>query len=626
MRRIFVGILAAITSIHSATHEANAIDPLVEQALKIQPMQSGIDYETPASSQAENCTIKSEKSGRGNARVLYSPDGNVLRKFIDSNNDGTIDRWCYSKNGIEVYRDIDADFNGRADQYRWFGTAGTRWGIDDNEDGKIDSWKWISAEEVTLELIHALRSKNENQFKRLLISKREIESLELSESVESNLQDRLNSALVQFKELASTIDKQTEWVDFSAPYPGVVAANDQDVAKDLVVYENVIALVSSGDAHNQVNVGTLVKVGDSWRMIGLPNSETTSFFFTPENQNHITTTVAAGTQGNSKLQSLIQQLEALDSKLAQASSPAGISRLNRDRSNILRSLVNNTTGKDKELWILQLVDAVSTAAQSGHFDGGAKELKDLNRDIAKLTKNREVLAQTKYAYLTTDYTLQLQKPKADYAKIQEQWLKNLDDFVAEFKRTPQAADAMLQLAIAEEFAGNTNKALVWYKTISRDHADSDLAVKANGARRRLDSIGKSIPIKGKTLNGRSIDLSNFRGNYVVVHYWATWCEPCKEDMKTLRDLQAKFARKNFAVVGINLDNDRKDAIRYANANRIKWPQIYDAGGLESDAAKSMGIFTLPVMLVVDKNGTVMNRSVTAGEIEPLLKSRLKNRR
>ena len=48
------------------------------------------------------------------------------------------------QNGIEVYRDVDANFNEKADQYRWLATAGTRWGLDPNEDGVIDSWKMIS--------------------------------------------------------------------------------------------------------------------------------------------------------------------------------------------------------------------------------------------------------------------------------------------------------------------------------------------------------------------------------------------------------------------------------------------------------------------------------------------------
>ena len=68
-------------------------------------------------------------------------DGAVLRQFSDSNADNIVDTWSYYRGGLEVYRDIDANFNGKADQYRWFHTGGSRWGLDKNEDGKIDAWK-----------------------------------------------------------------------------------------------------------------------------------------------------------------------------------------------------------------------------------------------------------------------------------------------------------------------------------------------------------------------------------------------------------------------------------------------------------------------------------------------------
>ena len=67
------------------------------------------------------------------------------------------------------------DFNGKADQYRWLGTGGTRWGLDDDEDGKIDRWKQISAEEVSAEVIAAFANADPARFARLLISDSEIE-------------------------------------------------------------------------------------------------------------------------------------------------------------------------------------------------------------------------------------------------------------------------------------------------------------------------------------------------------------------------------------------------------------------------------------------------------------------
>ena len=50
--------------------------------------------------------------------------GKILREFVDTNGDNVVDRWSYFKDGVEVYRDIDENFNGKADQHRWLNTAG----------------------------------------------------------------------------------------------------------------------------------------------------------------------------------------------------------------------------------------------------------------------------------------------------------------------------------------------------------------------------------------------------------------------------------------------------------------------------------------------------------------------
>ena len=147
--------------------------------MKLTPVQKDVEYDIPAAADAAKCTIKAEKIGGQTGWVVRGPTGQILRQFVDTNGDNVVDRWSYFKDGVEVYRDIDENFNGKADQHRWFNTSGSRWGLDPNEDGKVNTWKIISPEEVTAEVVMALRDKDTARFNRLLITESEIKSLGL---------------------------------------------------------------------------------------------------------------------------------------------------------------------------------------------------------------------------------------------------------------------------------------------------------------------------------------------------------------------------------------------------------------------------------------------------------------
>jgi thiol-disulfide isomerase/thioredoxin len=182
---------------------------------------------------------------------------------------------------------------------------------------------------------------------------------------------------------------------------------------------------------------------------------------------------------------------------------------------------------------------------------------------------------------------------------------------------------MLQLAINAEFAGKTDEAVTYFTKIATDFPKSDLAPKAIGAKRRLDSVGKAIPLAGKTLDGRSFDLAAQKGKVVLIHYWASWADPCKPDMAIIKAMQAKYDKQGFLPVGVNVDNTAKEAVDFARQEKISWPQLFEQGGMDGPLSANLGIVTLPTMLLVGKDGRVINRSITAGELDTELKKLLK---
>ena len=146
---------------------------------------------------------------------------------------------------------------------------------------------------------------------------------------------------------------------------------------------------------------------------------------------------------------------------------------------------------------------------------------------------------------------------------------------------------MLQLGIAREFAGQEEDAKRWYGRIVKDFADSPAAKKAAGAITRLDSVGKTIDLSGKGVDGGEIDLAKYRGKVVLIQYWATWCGPCKADMPALKELLTKYD-SSFTVLGVSLDANAKDLNRPSGREPLALAADLRGGRAGQPAGESAG--------------------------------------
>ena len=614
-----LALTATLASI--ACGQKNAA-PTAEQALLLKPIQSSVEYAKPSRDESKRCTIKPERDGKETSWVVRDPSGQVIRRFADTNGDNVVDMWCYYLNGLEVYRDLDSNFDNKADQYRWLHTGGTRWGIDRNQDGKIDSWKQISAEEVAEEAVLALQQQDKARFARLLISESEIKGLGMGSDLAKQVTGLRKNAMGSFTKIASSqksVNSKSRFVDFGAAKPGVVPAGSGGSTKDVLVYENASALIDNGGTPEQVLLGSIFRVGDGWRLVDAPTigdsrPELSSVFSIPGRA----TLGSGGAEPTDQMQKWMEQLEQLDKK-----SPRGdkeFASLTNERATLLAKLADATSGEESRQWYSQLADLLNAAAQSNGYAAAVKQLAQLESAPGVKRLGKEMVGMMRYRRISAEYGLALRNPKADYPKVQATWIKNLEAFVKAFPTGPEAADAMLQLGMSEEFSGETDKAKAWYGQLRKEFPRTTPGRKAAGALWRLDSVGKVFPLSGNAIGGGKIDLtkSPYRGRTVVVQYWATWCEPCKDDMKQLAKLQQKYGKK-LAVVGVNLDNSVEQAKAYLKQSGNKWNHLYDEQGLEGQRASEVGAMTLPLMILVDKQGKVVNRTLHGGELEDELK-------
>lgn len=600
--------------------------PSAEQALQLTPIQKDVDYDRPSADQAAKCTVAATKADGGVGWIVSDPNGLPLRKFVDTNGrenkpDNVVDQWSYYKDGLEVYRDIDSNFNGKADQYRWFHTAGIRWGLDQNEDGVIDQWKQISAEEVTAEIVKAMVERDPRRFARVAITAAEVPTLGLGATKTKELGERAGQIAAKFQQALERkpLAAETRWVQFTGNRPGVVPAGTDGGTKDVVVYENVMAIVESGGTHGQVQIGTLVRVGDVWRAIDVPQAVTgqetqiAGFFFQAANAE----AAMAPTAGPSELtQKLLANLEKLDTAAAQASSPEEEAKYNAQRADVLEQIATAATDpQERAMWWRQLADMISAATQSGGYPEGAKRLDALFTKLQQ-GNDKQLAPYVRFRQLMAEYGLAAQSASPqDFGKVQSEWLKKLEQYASDYPDSPDTAEALLQLAMAQEFANEEEEAKKWYSRIVSDFAQSAPAVKAAGAKARLESVGKVLNFQGKTSSGGTVDLASMRGKVVLIQFWATWCEPCKADMATLKELVNKYGRSGFSVLGVSIDSTSQELAAYLQQNQLPWNQIWEEGGLDSRPANELGILTLPTMILIDKTGKVVNRNIQAAELD-----------
>ncbi len=600
--------------------------PSAADALKLVPTQRDVDYARPTAEEAAKCRISPQKLDGRMGWVVEDAAGMTLRRFVDSNDDNVVDRWSYFKDGLEVYRDLDVDYDGQVDQCRWFHTGGSRWGLDTNEDGKIDAWKAISAEEVTAEAVAALAAGDAARFTRLMLTSGELASLGLGKEKAAVLAKQIGAAETAFRPLATSqkvVTSQSRWVQFSGLRPGIVPSGTDGSAKDLRVYENVTAIVQTGEKHGQVYIGTLVEVGDVWRLIDVPRGLTgdtadvaAGFFFRPPIGSS-TGTGSTGPSGES--QKLLADLEALDRESQAATTPAQLSAFAVRRSDLLAKLAKAAgSAQEREVWLRQLADMLSAGTQDGTLTDGVTRLGTLLADLKAADADRALVPYVLFRKMTAEYIVRLRESKDGFAEIQSAWLKGLEQFVADYPTSPDAAEAMLQLATSREFAGQEDDAKKWYARIVSSFPGTPVAQKAAGAQTRLDLVGKTLSLSGKTPSGGLLDLAKYRGRVVVVQYWATWSDRAKADMPTLKALMQKYG-SSLSVIGVNLDASVQDVTKFVTQNSVTWPQIHEEGGLDSRPANQFGILTLPTMFLIDKQGKVVSRNVQTVDLDGELK-------
>lgn len=602
--------------------------PTPEFTLQYRPAQKDVEYDSPAQADIKKCKVEVERSETQSGLAVFDPNGLILRRFVDTNKDRYIDEWRYYRNGIEVYRDLDTDFNNKADQSRWLNTHGSRWGIDKNEDGHIEKWRILSAPEASRVAISAMINGDAQLLSSVLVTSEDLQSLGLIDELSSRILRQVQEPEAAMRTVlakSKTLTSQSKWNRFDGAMPGIIPKDDGKAAEDLVVYEGAMAIVETAGKHGFVQLGEMMRIGNVWKLTQVPR---------PAEGDSIQIQIggllmqpatpvgsAASQELTPEMQTLISQLQKLDEKAPpQNARPAQLIDYLKRRTAIIEQIVAaSRPGQETDTWTKQLINSLTSALQAGDKASGVR----LTQLVSRLKQNASksnLVAYAEYRQLFASYSSNIGQAKntEEQQKIQTTWLANLKTFVTKHPTADDTSDAMLQLALNAEFAANTAEARQWYGQLVGKHSQSPQALRARGALLRMDLKGKSLTLRGPDPTGRQLDVANLKGRVVAVVFWASWSTQFVADVPVLRALYEQYGDRGFEIVGVNLDQQPSDVTKFAKQSRIAWPNIFQPGGLDSPLAQQYGLISVPTIFLIGKDGRVISNGLTINDLKAQL--------
>ncbi len=121
--------------------------------------------------------------------------------------------------------------------------------------------------------------------------------------------------------------------------------------------------------------------------------------------------------------------------------------------------------------------------------------------------------------------------------------------------------------------------------------------------------GPAIPFDLKSLEGKSVGLASFRGQPLVLNFFASWCDPCREEMPLINDLASRSATEGYSVLGVAVEDSRAAVTEYAKETKLVFPIALD---LNSTVKRAYRIFGPPATFFIDAQGVV--RDIVLGPL------------
>lgn len=151
-----------------------------------------------------------------------------------------------------------------------------------------------------------------------------------------------------------------------------------------------------------------------------------------------------------------------------------------------------------------------------------------------------------------------------------------------------------------------------------------IAMQLQGQDEKSSLVGKTAPeIVLPDMNGKEVRLSHYKGKYVLVDFWASWCKPCRYENPHVVSAYLKFREKNFDVLGVSLDKNKDEWLQAIKEDQLTWTHVSDLQFWSSPVVPLYGIEGIPFNVLVDPEGKIVAQGLRGAGLEAKLETLLK---
>lgn len=256
-----------------------------------------------------------------------------------------------------------------------------------------------------------------------------------------------------------------------------------------------------------------------------------------------------------------------------------------EESEYLRDLLVNTTEFEKELD--SLMKALRTSATTGENEKRVELGNSYNR------------ARREYRDYLIEFVNNDPGKMANFTALQR---LNMKEDLKHFKTVRDALSMKLQ--------GN-----YFFDNLSEQIASMENQLRMEN----LLKPGTEAPeIALPSPDGEIIKLSDLRGNYVLIDFWASWCKPCRIENPNVVRMYNKFEDENFEILGVSLDRNKDKWVNAIAQDNLDWPHVSDLKFWQSAAAELYNVKSIPFTVLVDPEGKVIATKLRGAALEKKL--------